>query len=91
MTLEVDDEMTRAYPGKQGGEVEVRDSSGTTQKLRLDDVVNATSADVSERFRLAAEGAVGKTRAREIEDCIEGLDRTDDAGQLAALLRGQAA
>ena len=87
MTLEVDDEMTRAYPGKQGGEVEVRDSSGTTQKLRLDDVVNATSADVSERFRIAAEGAVGKARAREIEDCIEGLDREDDAGRLGSLLR----
>jgi 2-methylcitrate dehydratase PrpD len=89
MTLEVDDEMTRAYPGKQGGEVEVRDSSGTTQKLRLDDVVNATSAEVRERFRVAVEGAVGKARTREIEDCIEGLDRTDDAGQLAALLRGK--
>ncbi|HEX9452501.1 MAG TPA: MmgE/PrpD family protein [Burkholderiales bacterium] len=87
MTLEVDDEMTRAYPGKQGGEVEVRNSSGTTQKLRLDDVVNATSADVRERFRVAVEGAVGKTRAREIEDCIEGLDRSDDAGRLATLLR----
>jgi 2-methylcitrate dehydratase PrpD len=87
MTLEVDDEMTRSYPGKQGGEVEVRDSSGTTQKLRLDDVVNATPSDVRERFRLAAEGAVGKTRAREIEDCIEGLDRSDDAGLLASLLR----
>jgi len=89
MTLEVDDEMTRAYPGKQGGEVEVRDSSGTTQKLRLDDVVNATSAEVRERFRVAVEGAVGKARARDIEDCIEGLDHSDDAGQLAALLRGK--
>jgi 2-methylcitrate dehydratase PrpD len=86
MTLEIDDEMTRAYPGKQGGEVEVRDSSGATQKLRLDDVVNATSADVRERFRAAVEGAVGKARAQEIEDCIDGLDRSDDAGRLSLLL-----
>jgi 2-methylcitrate dehydratase PrpD len=87
MTLEVDDEMTRAYPGKQGGEVEVRDASGATQKLRLDDVVNATQADVRERFRAAVGDAVGKARAQEIEDAIDALERSDDAGQLAALLR----
>jgi 2-methylcitrate dehydratase PrpD len=87
MTLEVDDEMTRAYPGKQGGEVEVRDQSGATQRLRLEDVVNATPAEVRARFRLAAEGALGKVRAQEIEDCIESLDRADDAGRLASLLR----
>ncbi len=86
MTLEVDDEMTRAYPGKQGGAVEVRTTNGATQKLRLDDVVNATPSDVRARFRVAVEGAVGKSRAREIEDCIEGLDRSDDAGRLASLL-----
>ena len=87
MTLEVDDEMTRAYPDKQGGEVEVRDTSGTTQRLRLEDVVNATPAEVRERFRVAVEAAEGKARAQEIEDCIDGLDRSDDAGRLASLLR----
>ncbi len=87
MTLEVDDEMTRAYPGKQGGEVEVRVTGGATQRLRLEDVVNATPSEVRERFRLAVEAAVGKARAQEIEACIDGLDRNDDAGQLASLLR----
>ena len=91
MTLEVDDEMTRAYPGKQGGEVEVRWSGGATQRLRLDDVVNATPAQVRARFRLAVEGAVGEARAQEIEECIEELDRSDDAGRLGSLLKGQAA
>jgi 2-methylcitrate dehydratase PrpD len=88
MTLEVDDEMTRAYPGKQGGEVEVRETGGATQRLRLDDVVNATSSEVRERFRLAVEGAVGKARAQEIEECIEALDCSEDAGRLGTLLRG---
>ncbi len=55
MTLEVDEEMTRAYPGKQGGEVEVREAGGTTQRLRLEDVVNATPLEVRERFRTAVE------------------------------------
>ena len=90
MTLEIDDEMTRAYPGKQGGEVEVRDTSGVTQRLRLEDVVNATPDEVRGRFRGAVEAAVGKSRAQEIEASIEGLDRSDDAGRLGTLLQGQA-
>ena len=90
MTLEVDDEMTRAYPGKQGGEVEIVEAGGTTKKLRLEDVVNASPEDVRGRFRVAVEAVVGKARAQEIEDCIDTLDRSDDAGQLSALLRGPA-
>jgi 2-methylcitrate dehydratase PrpD len=90
MTLEVDEELTRAYPGKQGGEVEVLSSAGDVRKLRLEDVVNATPADVRQRFRLAVEQAVGKARAQEIEDCIETLDRAEDAGRLGALLRASA-
>ncbi|HVY07900.1 MAG TPA: MmgE/PrpD family protein [Burkholderiales bacterium] len=90
MSLEIDDEMTRAYPGKQGGEVEVRETGGATKRMRLDDVVNASVQEVQGRFRVAVEEAVGKTRAQEIEECIDGLDRSDDAGKLPALLRGQA-
>jgi 2-methylcitrate dehydratase PrpD len=90
MTLEVDDAMTRAYPGKQGGEVEIREAGGATHKLRLDDVVNATAADVRKRFRQAVEAAVGKARAQEIEDCIEGLEQAEDTGRLGALLRAPA-
>jgi len=89
-TLQVDDEMTRAYPGRQGGEVEVRERSGATFRARLDDVVNATAADVRERFRAAAQSALGGQRARMIERCIDGLDQSDDVGHLATLLRANA-
>lgn len=87
MTLEVDDEMTRAYPGKQGGEVEIRETGGATRRLRLEDVVNASPGEVRQRFRRAAAGALGSARAGEIEACIETLERAQDAGRLAALLR----
>jgi 2-methylcitrate dehydratase PrpD len=86
-TLQVDDEMTRAYPRKQGGEVEVRERGGAAFRARLDDVVNATAADVRTRFREAAAQALGAQRAREIERAIDGLERSDDAGELALLLR----
>jgi len=87
MTLEVDDEMTRVYPGKQGGEVEIREAGGEVHRLRLDDVVNATATEVKGRFRASVEAAVGAMQARQIEDAIERLDASDDVGQLSALLQ----
>jgi 2-methylcitrate dehydratase PrpD len=89
-TLQVDDEMTRAYPGKQGAEVAVRERGGATLRARLDDVVNATAADVRTRFREAAAQALGAQRTRAIEHAIDGLERSDDAGALALLLRSAA-
>jgi 2-methylcitrate dehydratase PrpD len=87
-TLQVDDELTRAYPGLQGGEVEVRDADGKAYRVRLDDVVNATEADVRARFRAAAAEAVGAARAGEIENIVDRLEESPDAGQLASALRG---
>lgn len=90
MKLEIDDEMTRGYPGLQGGEVEVTETGGTVHRMRLDNVVNATAGDVRARFRTAAAEAVGAQQAGEIERFIDGLDRSDDAGALGALLQGRA-
>ncbi|MBL6750203.1 MAG: MmgE/PrpD family protein, partial [Nevskia sp.] len=87
-TLQVDDDMTRAYPARQGGEVEIRDGSGRVQHVRLDDVVNAAADEVRARFRAAAAGVVGQARGQDIEACIDSLERSEDAGQLSALLAG---
>jgi 2-methylcitrate dehydratase PrpD len=87
MKLEVDDDMTRAYPGLQGGEVEVTDTSGGTQRIRLDNVVNATADDVRTRFRAATAEVLGAARAAEVEAFIDGLDRQADVGALGALLQ----
>lgn len=88
-SLEVDDELTRAFPGRQGAEVEVREVGGPVHLARLDDVVPATAADVRERFRAAAGGVVGEALAGEIEDFIDHLDRAGDAGSLGLLTRAE--
>ncbi len=88
MKLEVDDEMTRAYPALQGGEVEVTETSGAVCRMRLENVVNATAEDVRGRFRVAAAGVVGVGRTDEIERFIDALDRSDNAGALGLLLQG---
>ena len=89
--LQIDDAMTRAYPGLQGGEVEVREVGGATHRMRLDNVVNATEADVQARFRAATQDVFGAARAGDIERCVAELDRSDDAGRLAQLLRAESA
>ena len=89
MKLEVDDAMTRAYPGLQGGEVEVT-QSGTVQRVRLDDVVNATAGDVRLRFRAAAAERLGAARAAQVESFIDALDQVRDVGVLGALLQADA-
>jgi 2-methylcitrate dehydratase PrpD len=87
-TLEIDDGMTRAYPGKQGGEVTVTDVNGGTYRMRLEDVVNATAPDVRARFCAAASAVLGERRAAEIERAIDRLEQSDDVGALVALLEG---
>jgi len=88
-TLEIDDEMTRAYPGKQGGEVSVTEVGGASHRIRLEDVVNATAQDVRARFRAAAAGVLGQGRAEEVERAIDGLESCEDVGEVVRLLEGK--
>jgi 2-methylcitrate dehydratase PrpD len=86
--LEVDEGMTRVYPQRQGGAVEVQMLDGTRHASRLDDVVNASAAEVRERFRVAATSVLGAAACARIERFIEVLENAEDAGDLSRLLRG---
>jgi 2-methylcitrate dehydratase PrpD len=86
--LQVDDELTRAYPNQQGGEVKIREVDGTLHRQRLADVVNATEADVRARFRVAAEAVLGRQRGEAIEHFIDTIEASEDVGALGELLRG---
>ena len=88
MKLEIDDEMTRAYPGLQGGQVEITDAAGAVHQVRLENVVNATADDVRLRFRAAATEVLGADRAAAIEAFIDTLEKSPDAGALGPLLQG---
>ncbi len=90
MSLEIDEEMTRVYPHQQGGEVEIHKRDGAVLRHRLKDVVNAEPSEVRDRFRVAATAMVGARRAAMIEDFIEHLHASDDAGQLSVLLEAEA-
>ena len=83
MTLQVDDSMTQAYPAQQGGEVEVTDAGGDSQRIRLDNVVNATDQEVRERFQREVTAAYGDARAGRLEHSIQNIEQARHAGELA--------
>lgn len=87
--LEIDPDLTQAYPGKQGGEVEIRASDGDVHKMRLADVVNANASDVRARFRSSAEQVIGPAQARQVEAFIDDLEHSEDCGALGGLLRAR--
>lgn len=76
---------TAAFPGKQGAEVRVTFTDGTHGTERLDDVVQATDAEVRARFRHSAAAVIGAARATEIESLIDTLEDAPDAGLVARL------
>lgn len=84
--IEVDDQMTKAYPDQQGGDVEVTTVDGKKRRTRLDDVVNATTTEVRQRFRLQSQKALGDKRTARIEKFINDIELADNAGELAELL-----
>jgi 2-methylcitrate dehydratase PrpD len=89
--LEVDDDLTRAYPARQGSSVHLTLDDGSTHARRLDDVVPATDAQVRARFRDAVAAVAGAARARAIEDLVDSLEGCDDAAALAEALAVPAA
>ncbi len=84
--LVVDDEMTQAYPGQQGGEVAVTLADGSRHAKRLSNVVNASAEEVRQRFNVAVQAVAGDSVAAAIKALIEQLDSSADAGLLAASL-----
>ncbi len=84
--LEVDDEMTQAYPGQQGGEVDIEGVDGKKYRARLADVVNASASEVRERFRHEAIKAFGEAHATTIEAFVDDIENAENAGRLGELL-----
>ncbi|HEX5046000.1 MAG TPA: MmgE/PrpD family protein [Gammaproteobacteria bacterium] len=85
--LEVDDELTKAFPAKQGAEIIVQTRAGDELRERVADVT-ATDADgVRARFTAAAAAALGEAGAGALRGLVEGLEQCADAAELARATR----
>lgn len=84
--LEEGSDFTRAYPGAQGTEIEVRFRDGKMLTRRMDDLVPATVFEIRARFRKACENVLGGAAAQAIEAAVDRLEDLEDASVLSALL-----
>jgi 2-methylcitrate dehydratase PrpD len=85
--LEVDDALTRAFPGKQGADVTVELQDGARLAARRDDVAPASDDAVRARFEAAARETLGEKRAAALGAFVDALEHQPDAGALTRLTR----
>jgi hypothetical protein len=85
--LEVDDELTKAFPAKQGAEVIVHTRAGDELRERVEDVVPTDEAGVRERFAAAATAVLGSSAAERLGELVDGLDLVIDAADLSRATR----
>jgi 2-methylcitrate dehydratase PrpD len=86
-TLEVDAELSKAFPGKQGAEVIVRTRSGDEWRERLDDIVPTDADGVRERFVAAAAARLGEAAAAELSGLVSELEDRPRAADLSRATR----
>ena len=85
--LEVDDELTKAFPAKQGAEVIVQTRAGDELRERVDDVVPTDEAGVRARFSAAAAAVLGEREAARLAELVDGLESLTDAAALSRATR----
>lgn len=85
--LVVDDGMTAAYPGLQGGAVTLRSIDGDIYRAHLDDVIPADDAAVHARFRSALAAAMDDATAQSVDAVIAALADEPDVARLPRLMR----
>jgi hypothetical protein len=85
--LEVDDELTKAFPGKQGAEVIVQTRAGDELRERVDNVVPTSADGVRARFAAAAQAAFGDGAAAHLRELVDGLEHVADAAELSRATR----
>ena len=86
--LAVSDELSAAFPGRQGAEIELMLDDDRKVTLASSDVVSATEAEVRQRLREAVSAAIGAAAADDIEGFVDDIETSGDAGRLARLCAG---
>jgi hypothetical protein len=85
--LEIDDELTKAFPAKQGAEVVVQTRAGGELRERVEDVVPTGEAGVRARFATAAAAVLGEHQATRLAELVDGLESLADAAVLSRATR----
>jgi 2-methylcitrate dehydratase PrpD len=85
--LQSEPSLTAAFPANQGAEILVGLRDGKTIHQRLENVIAATPEEIRARFRQAASGVIGDSRARHLEELIDDCASLPDCRVIAARCR----
>jgi 2-methylcitrate dehydratase PrpD len=83
--VEIDRDLTAAFPQAQGAEIVVTQDDGRTLTERLPDVVPADEALIRRRLFTVAAKFAGEGRARALEDTVDALDAIPDVNAIMKL------
>jgi 2-methylcitrate dehydratase PrpD len=78
VTVEVDADLSAAYPTQQGAGITVTGANGKTVSTSLDDVLAATEAEVTARFLEAAGNCIGAEQAQALLTNVMALETSAD-------------
>lgn len=84
--MEADLVFTAAYPRKQGARVSIRYADGRAFVAQLDDLVPAGPAHIRDRFRSAAQRALGADQTIALEQFVDQIDQKEGLSALGGLL-----
>lgn len=87
VVLEVDPQLTSAFPRQQGAEVVVRTRAGGQFRERLANVVPTDESGVRERFAAAASARLGAAAAARLASTVDELAERGSAADLARAAR----
>jgi 2-methylcitrate dehydratase PrpD len=90
VSLEIDDELTRAFPARQGAVVRVETTEGSRLTHRVDDVAPASNELVGRRLAAAAAACLGEARRDALVQALAGLEQSPDVSALFDQLRPEA-
>ena len=85
ITVEVDEALTAAYPGKQGAAVTVSTGEGARYDTDLETVIAASTAEISARYLDAAGLVIGPAAAASLQQAVMSLAESADINALAQL------
>jgi hypothetical protein len=84
VSVVIDDALTAAYPGNQGANVIAITKDGKFS-AGLEDVIAASTTEISERFLDAAAAVIGQDAAASLQKVVAGLADSPDVNALVNL------
>lgn len=78
VSIEINDDLTKAYPARQGAAISILGSDASEYQHTLDDVIPSTKDEVVKRFMEAAKNILGEEKTKAIHTQIDSLENTPD-------------